>query len=95
MTAPRRVRSAYVSSNYFLTHGTNVNPVNKYSVKGDHIFNQKFRISGYYGYDHEDTLCGADGCPTLPGNYTTYNASESCSIAFIAGSSTGPSAPPS
>ncbi len=66
---------AYVSSNYFLTHGTSVNPVNKASIKGDHIFNQNQRVSGYYGYDRENTLCGADGCPTLPGNYTTYNAS--------------------
>ena len=66
---------AYVASNYFLTHGTSVNPVNKASIKGDHIFNQKQRISGYYGWDRENTICGADGCPTLPGNYTTYNAS--------------------
>ena len=61
---------AYVTSNYFLTKGTLVNPVNKLSVKGDHIFNQKFRLSLYYGYDHEDSICGADGCPTLPGVYS-------------------------
>ncbi len=65
----------YVLNNYQLNHGTSVNPVNKASIKIDHIFNDKQRISGYYGYDRENTICGADGCPTLPGNYTTYNAS--------------------
>ncbi|HWD99343.1 MAG TPA: carboxypeptidase-like regulatory domain-containing protein [Bryobacteraceae bacterium] len=64
---------AYVTSNYFENGGTNVNPVNKASIKGDHIFNERHRISGYYGWDRERQVCGPDGCPTLPGLYSTYN----------------------
>src|SRR5579871_770221 len=37
---------AYVSNNYYKTTGTNVFPVNKISIKGDHVFNEKHRISG-------------------------------------------------
>ncbi len=63
----------YVSGNYLENGGTQVYPVNKLSIKGDHVFNEKQRISGYYGWDRENQNCGADGCPTLPGLYTTYN----------------------
>ena len=48
-------------------------PVNKWSVKGDHIFNDKHRISGYYGYDREKLTPGPEGPATLPGLYTNYN----------------------
>jgi hypothetical protein len=41
--------SAYVRSNYLINTGTNLEPVNKYSVKGDHIFSEKDRLSGYAG----------------------------------------------
>jgi hypothetical protein len=63
----------YVTNNYSVTNGTNVQPVNKWSIKGDHIFNEKHRISGYYGYDRESQVPGPDGPSTLPGNYTNYN----------------------
>jgi hypothetical protein len=63
----------YISNNYLVTSGTNVYPVNKYSIKGDHVFNQKHRISGYYGNDREHQTPGADGPPTLPGLYSNYN----------------------
>jgi hypothetical protein len=65
--------AAYVTNNYLETSGTQVYPVNKFSIKGDHIFNGKHRISGYYGYDREHQTAGPDGPPTLPGNYSTYN----------------------
>ena len=48
-------------------------PVNKESVKIDHTFNGKHRISGYYGHDKEHQTFGPDGPPTLPGLYSTYN----------------------
>src|SRR5207245_1571755 len=64
---------AYVNNNYFITNGTQVAPTNKWSIKGDHVFNEKHRISGYYGYDREALTPGADGPATLPGNYTNYN----------------------
>ncbi len=39
--------------------GTQIYPVNKYSIKGDHIFNDKHRISGYYGHDREHQTAGS------------------------------------
>jgi len=65
--------AAYVSNNYLVTSGTQVYPVNKESIKGDHIFNDKHRISGYYGHDREHQTPGPDGPATLPGLYTNYN----------------------
>jgi outer membrane receptor protein involved in Fe transport len=63
----------YVNNNYIISQGTNVQPVNKFSIKGDHLFNEKHRISGYYGYDREATTAGPDGPATLPGLYSNYN----------------------
>ena len=65
--------AAYVTNNFLETSGTQVYPVNKSSIKGDHIFNDKHRISGYYGHDREHQTYGADGPPTLPGLYSNYN----------------------
>jgi hypothetical protein len=39
----------YVTNNYIIANGSQVTPVNKISIKGDHLFNEKHRISGYYG----------------------------------------------
>lgn len=64
---------AYVNNNYIISNGTNVQPVNKWSIKGDHLFNEKQRISGYYGYDREATTAGPEGPATLPGLYSNYN----------------------
>ncbi|HTB11939.1 MAG TPA: TonB-dependent receptor [Bryobacteraceae bacterium] len=65
--------AAYISNNYLETQGTQIYPVNKWSIKGDHVFNQKHRISGYYGNDREHQTYGPDGPPTLPGLYSNYN----------------------
>lgn len=65
--------SQYVNNNYIIANGTQVQPVNKISIKGDHVFNERHRISGYYGYDRESIVPGADGPATLPGLYTNYN----------------------
>ncbi len=61
---------SYVNNKYIISNGTNVQPVNKWSIKGDHLFNEKQRISGYYGYDREATTAGPDGPATLPGLYS-------------------------
>jgi len=63
----------YVSNNYIIGSGTNVQPVDKRSIKGDHVFNEKHRISGYYGFDRESITPGPTGPPTLPGLYSNYN----------------------
>ncbi len=65
--------AAYVANNYLETSGTQIYPVNKWSIKGDHIFNERHRLSGYFGDDHEHQTYGADGPPTLPGLYSNYN----------------------
>lgn len=63
----------YVTNNYAIENGTDVQPVNKWSVKGDHIFNEKHRISGYYGYDRESVVPGPEGPPNLPGLWSNFN----------------------
>jgi hypothetical protein len=63
----------YVSQNYVIGSGTNVQPVDKRSIKGEHVFNEKQRIAGYYGFDRESVTPGPEGPPTLPGLYTNYN----------------------
>ena len=63
----------YVNNNYTVSQGSNVNPINKWSIKGDHVFSERNRISGYYGYDRESFGPGPSGPATLPGLYTTFN----------------------
>ena len=63
----------YVTNNYAIENGTDVQPVNKWSIKGDHIFNEKHRISGYYGYDRESVVPGPEGPPNLPGLWSNFN----------------------
>jgi hypothetical protein len=70
---------AYVQNNYFVSSGTNVSPNTKISVKGDHVFNDRHRISGYYGFNRESTEPGPAGPPTLPGLYSNYNDTRQAS----------------
>lgn len=69
----------YVQNNYLVSSGTNVSPNTKISVKGDHVFNERHRISGYYGYNRESTEPGPAGPPTLPGLYSNYNDTRQAS----------------
>jgi len=78
-TGARPGTAAYVNNNYIIANGSNVQPVNKVSVKGDHLFNEKHRISGYYGYDRESTVPGPEGPATLPGIYSNYNDTQQAS----------------
>ena len=61
-----------VAANYNSV-GTNKNDAYSYDLKGDHIFNDRHRISGYYAHDREHQTPGPDGPATLPGLYTNYN----------------------
>jgi hypothetical protein len=67
---------AYVRNNYFVASGSEVRPNTKWSVKGDHIFNDRHRMSGYYGYNRSSIVPSAAGPATLPGLYTNYNDSQ-------------------
>jgi hypothetical protein len=66
----------YVRNNFFVSSGSVVSPNTKISVKGDHVFNEKHRISGYYGYNRSSETPGANGPSTLPGLFTNYNDTQ-------------------
>ena len=57
----------YVVNNYLITNGTEIRPNTKISVKGDHNFSAKSRISGYWGYNRSSQKPGANGPAGLPG----------------------------
>jgi len=63
----------YVINNFLITQGTEVRPNTKLSVKGDHVFSSKSRISGYWGYNRTSQVPGAFGPADLPGNFVNYN----------------------
>src|SRR5258706_1499358 len=41
--------AGYVNNNFTVANGSQVAPINKFSIKGDHNFSGRDRISGYYG----------------------------------------------
>ncbi len=63
----------YVTNNYVVANGSQVAPQNKWSIKGDHVFSEKDRISGFYLYSRGSNIPGPEGPPTLPGLWTDYN----------------------
>ncbi|HYI95616.1 MAG TPA: carboxypeptidase regulatory-like domain-containing protein [Bryobacteraceae bacterium] len=63
----------YVQNNFLVTQGTQVSPNTKISVKGDHVFSEKSRISGYWGYNRSSQVPGPFGPADLPGNFVNYN----------------------
>ncbi len=72
--------SDYVRSNFLITQGVELNPWTKFDIKGDHIFNEKHRLSGFFGYHRIYKNPGAFGAPNqLPGFYTGYNDSRNLS----------------
>ncbi len=73
-----------VQDNYLVTSGTIVSPWNKFSIKGDHIFNDNNRIAGYYGRTRETNTGGPDGPPDLPGYFDEYQPQHNRSDVFRA-----------
>ena len=63
----------YVTNNFLITQGTEIRPNTKMSVKGDHSFSAKSRISGYWGYNRSSQKPGANGPAGLPGLFVNYN----------------------
>lgn len=63
----------YVVNNFLITQGTEIRPNTKISVKGDHVFSEKSRISGYWGYNRSSQKPGANGPSGLPGLFVNYN----------------------
>ncbi len=75
--------SEYVRNNYLITQGVELNPWTKFDVKGDHIFSEKHRLSGFYGYHRIYKNPGANGAPNqLPGYYTGYNDARNLSDVY-------------
>ncbi len=66
--------SAYVRNN-FLQAGTGLQPFNKLSIRGDHVINDRHKLSGYWGRNTRATMPGASGPVGLPGflNGNNYN----------------------
>ena len=63
----------YVANNFIVASGSDVQPQNKFSVKVDHVFNEKDRISGLYLYARQKSVPGPQGPAQLPGMYANYN----------------------
>jgi hypothetical protein len=63
----------YVTNNFLITQGSQVSPNTKFSIKGDHSFSEKSRISGYWGYNRTSVVPGANGPNGLPGFFVNYN----------------------
>ena len=75
--------SGYVRSNYLINQGTDLAPVNKLSAKGDHIFSEKNRLSGYAGINRTYVTPGPQGGQgVLPGLYPDYNDTQRHSEVF-------------
>ncbi len=72
----------YVQNNFLVTNGSQIAPNKKISVKGDHVFNEKSRISGYWGYNRSGAQPGANGPADLPGLYVNYNDTRRNSDVF-------------
>ncbi|MCX6598332.1 MAG: TonB-dependent receptor [Acidobacteria bacterium] len=70
--------SAYVRNNFIQT-GTQVAPWDKFSIRGDHNFNEKHRMSFYYSDNKRSSAPGAAGPIGLPGflNGNNYNNTTS------------------
>ena len=72
----------YVQNNYLVTGGSVVRPNTKFSVKGDHVFSNKHRIAGYWGYNRTFETPGANGPADLPGLFVNYNDTRRPSDVF-------------
>lgn len=72
----------YVQNNYIISSGSVVKPNTKISVKGDHVFSEKSRISGYWGYNRTSETPGANGPAQLPGYFMNYNDTRRNSDVF-------------
>ncbi|MGH9835088.1 MAG: TonB-dependent receptor, partial [Blastocatellia bacterium] len=66
----------YVNQNFRSFAGSSLFPWTKWSVKGDHIFSEKHKISGLYNYGLSEVLPGVDGFPTLPASVSNFRYTQ-------------------
>ncbi|MBM3769073.1 MAG: carboxypeptidase regulatory-like domain-containing protein, partial [Acidobacteria bacterium] len=57
----------YVRDNYINASGTELQPAQKMSVKGDHNFSSSDRVNFLYNFGRQSAIPGPDGFPGLPG----------------------------
>jgi len=64
----------YVQNN-FIQSGTSIQPWDKLSIRGDHVFNERHRVSGYYAENHRKVKAGPSGGPGLTFPLTDFRVS--------------------
>lgn len=57
---------AYVNQNYKTAAGSVLNPWTKFSIKADHNFNERNKLSFLYNYSYHGVVGGPNGYPGLP-----------------------------
>ncbi len=62
----------YVNQNYRSFAGSSLFPWTKWSVKVDHNFNDRHKISGLYNYGLSEVLPGVDGFPRLAATVSDF-----------------------
>ena len=72
----------YVNLNYRSLAGSSLFPWTKWSVKLDHNFSEKHKLSGLFNYGLSEVLPGVDGYPRLPGTVTDFRATDQSSYVY-------------
>ncbi|MFN7929927.1 MAG: carboxypeptidase regulatory-like domain-containing protein [Blastocatellia bacterium] len=75
---------AYVNQNYKSLTGSQQAPWTKWSVKLDHNFSEKHKISGLFNYALSEVLPGSDGPPGLPLSVGTFRFTNQDSYTYRA-----------
>jgi len=75
---------AYVNNNFRSFAGSSLFPWTKWSVKVDHNFNERHKISGLYNYGLSEVLPGIDGFPQLPASVSNFRYTQQDSHVYRA-----------
>lgn len=67
---------SYVNQNFRSLAGSSLFPWTKWSVKVDHNFSEKHKISGLYNYGLSEVLPGVDGFPQLPASVSNFRYTQ-------------------
>ena len=72
----------YVNQNYRSLAGSSLFPWTKWSVKLDHNFSERHKLSGLFNYGLSEVLPGVDGYPRLPATVTDFRATNQFSYVY-------------
>lgn len=67
---------SYVNNNFRSFAGSSLFPWTKWSLKLDHNFSEKHKISGLYNYGLSEVLPGVDGFPQLPASVSNFRYTQ-------------------